>query len=314
MQDELLYRFLRCDATPEEERRVLDWIDADIENRRRMDSLQLTFEGLAILGPKVNTCAELRRPSLRSRIVRWTATAAAAAVFAIAGGYFWANYRVEGQMDEIALRQISLSVPAGQRLKVTLEDGTEVWINGGSTLRYPALFSKHSRRVRIDGEAIFEVARNEARPFVVETFAYPVEVLGTRFDVLADSAKNFFSTSVIRGRVRVANHVTLEKNNRVELRGGNLVVDKFFNDDVFMWTEGYVSVCGLGFEELMQRFEKDFGVRIVIECAAVPKVKYNYGKVRIADGIDSALRLLQREARFSFSTRESDGAIVIRGV
>ena len=72
-----------------------------------------------------------------------------------------------------------LSVPAGQRAHILLPDGSKVWVNAGSTLSYPSLFSDE-RRVKLIGEAFFEVAKGD-KPFIVSTGKVDVKALGTQF-------------------------------------------------------------------------------------------------------------------------------------
>lgn len=97
-----------------------------------------------------------------------------------------------------------VAAPEGQRINLTLQDGTNVWLNSGAEIEYPSLFAGNSRQVRLSGEALFDVSRDTRRPFVVETFACKVEVLGTRFNVNADERHDVFSTALMRGSVRVS--------------------------------------------------------------------------------------------------------------
>ena len=77
----------------------------------------------------------------------------------------------------------TLRIPKGGEYKIVLDDGTEIWLNSASELKYPAHFVGNERRVQLTGEAYFQVARNEAAPFIVETRDMDVKVLGTSFNV-----------------------------------------------------------------------------------------------------------------------------------
>lgn len=85
-----------------------------------------------------------------------------------------------------------MQAPNGQRLKLTLPDGTGVQLNSGSVIEYPSVFGKDVRRIRLSGEAMFDVTHNEEQPFVVETFASDIRVLGTRFNVVANENASDF--------------------------------------------------------------------------------------------------------------------------
>ena len=85
-------------------------------------------------------------------------------------------------------------VPAGQRVKLTLQDGTEVWLNSQTKLTYPALFSGKERRVTVDGEAFFDVAKNPEKPFIVSSQGVEMKVLGTKFNVHSYPGKETIQT------------------------------------------------------------------------------------------------------------------------
>lgn len=185
-------------------------------------------------------------------------------------------------------------------------------------LEYPLVFAGGERRVKVAGEAMFDVEHDPAHPFVVETFACDVEVLGTKFDVTAEEREGLFSAALLRGSVKVTNRLTpgeqfvLKPNEEVRLAGRRLNLNAIGSMDDYLWTEGMISIKGLSFGELMHKFEKSFGVKIRIDRARMPEVDYNHGKIRISDGVDSALRLLQMASDFTYTRSEDNGTIVIR--
>ncbi|WP_286863246.1 MULTISPECIES: FecR family protein [Sphingobacterium] len=107
----------------------------------------------------------------------------------------------------------SLIVPKASFYKMTLVDGTKVWVNALSQLKFPAQFSKTERRVFLDGEAYFEVAHNPNQPFVVESKGNEIKVLGTHFNV--NSYSNQVRTTLAEGKVEVTRN-----NQHVELSPG----------------------------------------------------------------------------------------------
>ena len=96
-------------------------------------------------------------------------------------------------------------VPAGQRAELLLADGTKVWLNSRSKLKFPDRFQKDARKVELDGEGYFEVTHQEEAPFTVHTSKYDVKVLGTEFNVKAYKDKEQFETSLLKGSVEVSN-------------------------------------------------------------------------------------------------------------
>lgn len=99
------------------------------------------------------------------------------------------------------VKEISVATPRGGEFKVTLEDGTEVWLNADSKLLYPETFSRGERRVSVTGEAYFKVAKDESRPFYVETAGQQVRVYGTEFNVHSYADDADVATTLVDGRI-----------------------------------------------------------------------------------------------------------------
>lgn len=209
----------------------------------------------------------------------------------------------------------SFETPAGQRVSLDLADGTHVWLNSGSRIEYPVVFDRRIRRVRISGEAMFDVTHDADRPFIVETFASRIEVLGTKFNVVADESRSLFSTTLLEGKVKVSSgdqNVILHPDEVVNLINGHLLV--FHNNDpvAMQWPEGILSMKGISFEELMAKFERIYDVKIVYECEKIPMIEFASGKIRISDGIDHALRVLQHVSDFTYERDEEHNIIRIK--
>lgn len=109
----------------------------------------------------------------------------------------------EGTVDKAQPKSspITLSVPRGGEFKIELEDGTEVWLNAQSRLIYPETFSENERRVLLEGEAYFKVAKDASKPFYVETYNQQIRVLGTEFNVNSYQEDNTVQTTLVTGRI-----------------------------------------------------------------------------------------------------------------
>lgn len=203
MNPELIYKYLENTATDDEMKQVLDWLDADPAHVRELDELDKVMAASVIYGPDVLSPAPAKKAARRislgriplRRIVRYAAELAAVAVVGIGVARMLADDRIE----EWTRRTTALEVPAGQYLSMELQDGTKVWLNAGTRLEYPLVFAGGERRVKVAGEAMFDVEHDPAHPFVVETFACDVEVLGTKFDVMAEEREGLFSAALLRG-------------------------------------------------------------------------------------------------------------------
>lgn len=113
------------------------------------------------------------------------------------------NLQYYADQAENSLQHNRLIVPRGGEYCVTLSDGTIVWLNSESELRYPTAFSGNVRQVELKGEAYFKVAHNENQPFIADADGYQVEVLGTEFNLSAYPDDSYKTTTLLRGKVKV---------------------------------------------------------------------------------------------------------------
>ncbi len=210
-----------------------------------------------------------------------------------------------------------ITVPAGQRVDLRLSDGSLVSLNAKSTIEYPATFSTDTREVRIEGEAYFDVAHNSKTPFVVHTQEFDIEVLGTKFNVEAYPNSDKFYTSLLEGAVKVTRKdgkgqsVKLIPNQEVYLKEGQLVKASITEHDQFRWKEGLISFRNIHFKDLMKRLEKYYDVRIVVSNNTLDNYVCS-GKLRIADGLDNALNILQKDAKYSYTKSNDKATIYIK--
>lgn len=120
--------------------------------------------------------------------------------------------------------QITAATPRGGTYQVFLPDGTHVWLNAESTLKFPAKFSTSNRSVTLTGEAYFEVSKDKTRPFVVTSGQHQVEVLGTHFNINAYADETDIRTTLLEGRVKVNQDIILKPNEQSIVNGKNIRV------------------------------------------------------------------------------------------
>ncbi|MBO9732512.1 MAG: FecR domain-containing protein [Chitinophaga sp.] len=97
----------------------------------------------------------------------------------------------------------TMQTPHGSQYHLTLPDGTEVWLNTASSIRYPAAFTADTRKVEVSGEAYFDVAKDDKKPFVVATKGMDIQVLGTAFNVMAYADEETIKTTLVQGAVKI---------------------------------------------------------------------------------------------------------------
>ncbi len=314
VETELLYNYLKGRTTAEEEIRIAEWLAADPENQKELDAVRFLFDSAELYGDKL-------RASRKVSLVGWHklgryAVQVAATVTIAVGAAFLADRHSLGELSDM---RNSIYVPAGQRMELTLADGTRVWLNSESKLDYPVLFARDVRRVKLTGEAMFEVSHDKSHPFVVETFASDIRVLGTKFNVDADEEHRKFSTTLLEGCVRISNrlnpgqeHIVMQPNEKVDLIGNYLYASKMDDYDSPCWMNGQLNITGLSFNELMEKIEQVFAVRVVIERNTLPSTAGIGGKIRINAGVDNALRWLQSVLHFDYEIDEAENTIRIK--
>ena len=167
-----------------------------------------------------------------------------------------------------------LIVPYGKYASLQLSDGTKVWLNAGSRMVYPPIFKGKYREVYLQGEGYFEVTKNAEMPFHVKTDRLSVEVLGTKFDVMAYSQENQFSTLLLEGKVSLTTphnpktdqgDFILKKGERGELQenSNKFVLEKVAHPENFIaWTYGYINFEEETLESLLKRISRHYNVNI----------------------------------------------------
>lgn len=193
----LLARFLAQECTGDDFRKIEEFIAQDESHARYLFELERVWglkneiryssdkelkEAYTSIQNRISMKdSEVRVVKIRRRpLVHWVAYAASVLV----AGLFLFFY-LSRPSSENAVAVNKIEVPTGERVAITLSDGTKVWLNSRSSISYPSDFSQKERRVHIDGEGYFEVAPDTKKPFIVESAALSVKVLGTSFNFKA---------------------------------------------------------------------------------------------------------------------------------
>lgn len=314
MTREMLYKFFEGTTSYEEEVEIRQWMEHSPENARELLKERRIFDSILLLDEsqvQPNSSKKQNHIShLRTQVLK-----VASIIILTLGINILYHYISE---KSVIVPMQSIYVPSGQRVNITLSDGTNVWLNARTKINYPAVFDKSVRHVIIDGEAYFDVAKDKKRPFIVETDKCNMEVLGTKFNVEGYSDKDDFEIVLMEGSVKVASKqgigdtLVLTPDNKASLqKDGKLKVTPVDDYNPYRWKEGLICFKTESFLSIMNDLEKYFGINIVVENKSV--LKYNFtGKFRQADGIDYALRVLQRDIRFTYERDDEKRIIYIR--
>lgn len=310
MERKILYRFFEGKASLEEEEEVCDWTEASEENMQEYIKERKYFDLLLIQNKRNSTPhSSSGKVYLLNNLIKY---AAVVLLFIMCGlqAYYITKPEKNSEMNTI-------TVPTGQRVNLLLSDGTNVWLNSGSRMRYPASFTKGKREVTLDGEGYFEVTKDPKRPFVVQTDKYNIQVLGTKFNVEAYNDTPLFSAALMEGSIQISdktkpsNITLLHPQQKANSINGQLVVEKIQNYDIYRWRDGLLCFEHIAFNDLMKEFEKTYDIQIINENKNLD----NYicsGKFRISDGVDFILQVLQRDVKFRFQRNENNTIIYIK--
>lgn len=302
MTQETLRKYINGDASDEERLEVLHWAEESEDNRKELMAYRglcntLIFNGELEKRASQNELGKKRRAVIFRRAVKAVGVAAAIAV-----GVFFGFRHLE---TDTPIAVETLSAPAGLITESILSDGTKICLNAGSKLEI-INYKKNERRVRLYGEAYFDVTRDEMRPFIVETGKIAVRVLGTEFDV--NSKGDEHSVVLVRGAVQVDSQTDEETLSYRLVPGqrfsrnpsdGSGNITHVSTEDYTSWTNGYLKFEKLPVGQVILKIQDYYG--ICIRHDGLPEDAYPItGKLDLRTRVDTALVNLEFLAPVNF--------------
>jgi transmembrane sensor len=162
-----------------------------------------------------------------------------------------------------------LTTPRGGQYQLQLPDGTHVWLNASSSIKYPTAFTGKKRDVEITGEAYFQIAKDPAQPFIVRVNGMEVQALGTQFNINSYNDEASVSTTLIEGSVRVTSDnvgVVLGPGQQSQLTNGRLRLIKNANtEEITSWKEGWFHFESADLKTILRQFSRWYDVDVVYE-------------------------------------------------
>ncbi|NJK85966.1 MAG: FecR family protein [Bacteroidales bacterium] len=162
--------------------------------------------------------------------------------------------------------------PLGQKSQIILSDGSKVFLNSGSILRYDNHFGKRNREIELSGEAYFEVAKNKKIPFVITTSGIEIKVLGTKFNVMAYADEPEIITKVTEGIVKLTDLKTGNNENIVASQSASfskinreITLSNFTNINDLSWKDNSLHFDNENFEQVIKKLERWYNVSIKLE-------------------------------------------------
>lgn len=274
-----------------EEAELIQWLKLNEENRAYFLSYKEKIDPQEIEHPLLQSSfAELKNrllinqefnSSIIGRVRRLQLSfsqIAAMLLVALIAGFSIAYLLTGSKMTKTNVVWFETHVPRGEKSQLILPDGSKVWLNSESDISYPSDFMNGNRVMKLSGEAYFEVAKLENKPFTVETNNYNIRVLGTKFNVMAYPDFNRTETSLIEGKieiqqgeqsVRVVPGETFSyADNRYSIKEARVSQTSKWKDDVFDFDR-------ITFKELIVRMERWYDVDIEIKNPELNGILYS---------------------------------------
>lgn len=175
------------------------------------------------------------------------------------------TYLMEEEKDTL-LKYNTIEVPIAADYRLVLSDGTKVYLNSDSRLKYPIAFTGQERRVYLEGEGFFEVAKNPGQPFVVVVRDMEVEALGTIFNINAYTDQGDIRTTLVQGKVAVrgnhSNVILLPGKQAIYNQGGVRVQDANVQENI-AWKDGLFVFNAMSLDDIMKQMKRWYGVEVI---------------------------------------------------
>ena len=210
----------------------------------------------------------------------------------------------------------TLLVPYGKRSKIKLSDGTMVWLNSGSKMIYPAVFNGGRRELYLEGEAIFDVAHNKSKPFIVISENQEIEVLGTVFGVTNYKDENALNTVLKSGSVQISYNKDASSNlhtDKMKISPGtkasfnkktkSMVSEKVNVDHYFSWRDGVFIFKNNDLKHITNRISRYYNLKIEINNADLAKETFS-GYLDLNENIDKVIQNIKASTNMDYTLIE----------
>jgi hypothetical protein len=205
-------------------------------------------------------------------------------------------YSINKNVDAKQVSFNTISTPRGGQYQVILPDGSKVWLNSASSLRFPTLFAGKERKVEMQGEAYFEIAKDASKPFIVAARATEVKVYGTHFNVMAYEDEEAQQTTLLEGSVKVSsgsksNMLVPGEQAVISKNSGIRVTDKVNLSEVVAWKNGYFEFKDANIEVIMRQISRWYDVKVKYQ-GDIPAEQFT-GKISRKVNASELLKMLE---------------------
>ncbi len=197
----------------------------------------------------------------------------------------------------------TISTPRGGQYQIVLADGTKVWLNAASSLQYPVAFNGNERRVLLNGEAYFEVAKNKSKPFIVQVKDVNVTVLGTHFNIMSYDDEDRIATTLLEGSVNIAKAgvsklILPGQQMRFYKSGKNELKDNADIEQAVAWKNGKFNFADADIKTIMRQLSRWYNIDVVYD-AQLPDANFG-GILGRKEDVGQLLKVFELTGRVHF--------------
>lgn len=223
----------------------------------------------------------------------------------LAGGQLYYSNGSGQPVSEV--RYNTVATPRGGQFHITLPDGSEVWLNAGSSIRFPTAFPGSERRVELKGEAYFEIAKNAKKPFLVAVNNSEIKVLGTHFNIMAYDDEKEMNTTLLEGSVEVSKgtesqRITPGHSAIINKGTGRMSIEDADIEQAVAWKNDYFIFANENIESIMRKVSRWYNVDVTYKGNL--KDKDFAGTISRKKNISELLRMLEMTGVVHFNVEE----------
>jgi transmembrane sensor len=215
-------------------------------------------------------------------------------------------YNNKGKNTEVVYN--TLTTPRGRQFQLALPDGSRVWLNAASSIKFPTAFTGNNREVIISGEVYLEVKKDAAKPFKVLAGSSEIDVLGTHFNVNAYRDEAALKTTLIEGKVQIVNRQSSMVNEKITLKPGQQaqvrenkieVIDNADINATLAWKNGLIVFSSADIKEVLRQVSRWYDVDI--EYKSNIKVPEFYGEIPRSVNLSDVLKIIELNSKLRFT-------------
>jgi ferric-dicitrate binding protein FerR (iron transport regulator) len=325
--DELIFKVLNNETSESENMIFQDWINHSPQNQKIFLQIEQLWKKSKGVGDYYNINQEYAWDIIRKKITKkprqviLQSVLKIAAVVAIAyllGGFTMYLIQPKPQQGISESKEISVKAPLGSKTEIELSDGTKVWLNSGSEVRYPTIFDRTKRDIYLTGEAFFDVEKNKEAPFFVHTDDVEIKVLGTSFNVKSYPEEDLVETTLVEGvinmnkkgssqvlQLKPKEKATFIKNIEKLPGEERFIVTENIDTELYSsWKSGKLVFKREKFGDLMVKLERWYNVHITVGNKKLHEERITGAFEN--ESIEQALEALKISVPFSYKISKNN--------